>query len=57
MLIALQDYTAGPPLHGSAALLDQRLTEVKARPDVQAAIARHGRVIKVPLSRIYWGMF
>lgn len=57
MLVAAQDYTIVnanvPTLH----LLDQRLQQVVARPAVAAAIARKGRILKLPLSRTYWGMF
>jgi len=57
MLKALQDYTIGPDLPRTRKLLEDRLREVIARPGVQAAIASKGRLMKVPLSRIYWGMF
>jgi hypothetical protein len=57
MLIALQDYSEGAELSPAARILEGRLRQVVSRPDVQAAIAKHGRVMKVPLSRIYWGMF
>lgn len=57
MLVAVQNYTI--PLTGSASalLLDQRLRDVVARPAVAAAIASKGRILKLPLSRTYWGMF
>lgn len=57
VLEAVQDYSIGPDLPPTRKLLEQRLRQVVARPDVGAAIARHGRVMKVPLSRVYWGMF
>ncbi|HUE78967.1 MAG TPA: hypothetical protein VMN38_04995 [Sphingomicrobium sp.] len=57
MLQALQDFTAGPDLPAAKKTLEERLRQAIARPDVQAAIAKHGRVMKVPLSRTYWGMF
>lgn len=57
MLVALQTYTAGPELPASRKGLEERLSQIKARGDVQAAIARHGRVMTLPLSRSYWGLF
>jgi hypothetical protein len=57
MLIALQDYSVGADLPANKKILEARVRQVVARTDVQAAIARHGRVLKVPLSRYYWGMF
>ncbi|MBA3511987.1 hypothetical protein [Sphingomonas sp.] len=56
-LIALQDYSAGPDLPATKRTLETRMREIVLRPDVQAAIAKKGRVMKVPLSRIYWGLF
>ena len=57
MLKAVQNYTLASVLSPSDRILDERLRQVLARPDVQAAINRHGRVIDLPLSKIYWGMF
>ena len=57
MLAAVQDYSGGPEFSPAKKILESRLRQVIARPDVQAAIAKHGRVMKVPLSRTYWGMF
>lgn len=57
MLIALQEYSVGSHLPANKKTLETRLRQVVARPDVQAAIAKHGRVMKLPLSRSYWGMF
>jgi tetratricopeptide (TPR) repeat protein len=57
MLVALQDYTIRGAGSASAQLLNERLERVVARPAVAAAIASKGRILKLPLSRTYWGMF
>jgi tetratricopeptide (TPR) repeat protein len=57
MLVAAQDYTIVNLNVPTLRLLDQRLQQVVARPAVAAAIARKGRILKLPLSRTYWGMF
>lgn len=57
VLKALQDYTVDAELSPSDRILEERLRQVVARADVQAAIARHGRLLKLPLSKTYWGMF
>lgn len=55
MLTALQDYSGGAYAAPNLKELDRRLSVVAARPAVQAAIARTGRILKLPLSRTYWG--
>ena len=57
MLLALQDYSEGPVLPDTKKTLEDRFRQVVTRSGVQAAIAKHGRVMKVPLSRTYWGLF
>lgn len=57
MLKALQNYTIRPELTPPGRLLDDRLRKVVARPEVQAAIAAQGRILDLPLSKSYWGMF
>lgn len=57
MLVALQDYRVQEYRSPARKLVEARLNEVARRADVQAAIARRGRVLKLPLSRIYWGTF
>ncbi len=57
MLVALQNYTIPGTGSASAQLLNERLERVVARPAVAAAIASKGRILKLPLSRTYWGMF
>lgn len=55
-LLALQRYQPAP---GSSlpynAILRERLDRVRARADVQAAIAAAGRIEDVPLQNVYWG--
>ncbi|WP_395444631.1 hypothetical protein [Caulobacter sp. UC70_42] len=49
--------TARPPPSESAyeKTFHARLESVQARPEVQAAVARWGRVLTVPLAGTYWG--
>lgn len=55
-LLALQRYRLPP---GSSLpfniVLLERLEQVRARPDVQAAIEAVGRIEDVPLQIVYWG--
>lgn len=57
MLLAAQDFTLVNPNVPESQVLDQRLRQVVARPAVAAAIASKGRILKLPLSRAYWGMY
>lgn len=57
VLVALQDYELGGYDSPATRRLVDRLHAVRARPAVQAAIARTGRVIRLPLARTYWGEF
>jgi tetratricopeptide (TPR) repeat protein len=52
-LRAIQIYAAdnGAPLDP----IDERLDIVRERPAVRAAAGRVGRILELPLSRIYWG--
>lgn len=55
-LLALQTYRARPtPALPFTVVLRARLEEVKARPDVRAAIEAVSRVEDVPLHAVYWG--
>lgn len=56
-LIAVQDYQAPPNPPAAVKLLQERWDRVLARPEVKAAIDKHGRILKLPLSRAYWGEF
>lgn len=51
-IVAMQDYQPGTT---STEFLYQRLLAVRARPNVQAALARVGRVLQLPLARTYYG--
>ncbi len=56
--VALEAFrTARPPPSESAyeKTFHARLESVQARPEVQAAVARWGRVLTVPLAGTYWG--
>ncbi len=55
-ILALQDYGIGRDAPGIAARYD-RLIALRDRPAVQAALARVGRVLTLPLDRTYWGNF
>lgn len=57
VLVALQDYQLDGGDTATSRLLLERWNKVRARPAVQAAIARFGRVMALPLSRTYWGEF
>lgn len=57
MLVAVQDYTIATTGSAHLRMLNQRLQQVVARPAVASAVASKGRILKLPLSRIYWGMF
>ena len=56
MLMAVQDYTIALNSAHSRTL-DSRLQQIVARPAVATAIASKGRILKLPLSRTYWGMY
>jgi len=55
-ILALQDYTLS---RGNAQQgpLYRRLTALRDRPAVHAALGRVGRVMTLPLARTYWGDF
>ncbi|MEA3054154.1 MAG: hypothetical protein QOG72_3057 [Sphingomonadales bacterium] len=55
LLVQLQDY--GLDDGGRDSAIDRQMAAVKARPAVAAAIARRGRILRLPLSRTYWGDF
>lgn len=55
VLVQLQDYSLDDG--GRDPELDRQMALVRARPAVAAAIARRGRILKLPLSRTYWGDF
>lgn len=57
MLSAMQDYQLNEYPSRSRQLVESRWREVIRRRDVQAALARKGRILAVPLSRIYYGLF
>jgi hypothetical protein len=57
VLMALQDYQPRANASAYAKALEERLAKVRARPAVQAAIAKVGRVIPLPVTRSYWGGF
>jgi hypothetical protein len=54
-LRVLQDYQLGSHASALRRLLEERLETLRKRPAVQAAIARSGRILTLPLSKIYWG--
>lgn len=54
-LAALQDYRLGEFRTEMARLLETRWEALRARPAVQAAIEKAGRILPLPLSKIYWG--
>ncbi|MBX9745854.1 MAG: hypothetical protein K2X34_03065, partial [Hyphomonadaceae bacterium] len=56
-LLALQRYTQPPNVLPHNRALAERLEQVRARADVQAAIAAVGRIEEVPLQSVYWGDF
>jgi hypothetical protein len=55
VLRKVQDYRLGPGLTATQKLIDDRFRAVVARPAVQAAIAKVGRTLSLPLSKTYWG--
>lgn len=57
VLMALQDYSIDTAASARFKIIQNRWAALRARPAVQAAIARIGRVLTVPLSRIYWGEY
>jgi tetratricopeptide (TPR) repeat protein len=54
LIVRLQDYSGGGGM-GPADVVHERLMRVRARPAVSAAISRIGRVMRLPLSRTYYG--
>jgi hypothetical protein len=54
-LLALQNWQKDPSNLPFRNEIYRRLDEIRARPDVQAAIAAVGRVLDLPLIRAYWG--
>ncbi|MFN3388237.1 MAG: hypothetical protein ACK40O_04850 [Allosphingosinicella sp.] len=57
VLAALQDYTVGEHRTEAGRLIAGRLQALRARPAVAAEIAKVGRILPLPLSKIYWGDF
>lgn len=57
MMVAVQDFTIAATRSAHSHMLDERLRQVVGRPDVAAAIASKGRILKLPVSRTYLGMF
>ena len=55
-ILALQDYTLSRGVAQAGERYD-RLTALRERPDVRAALARVGRILTLPLARTYWGTF
>ena len=53
VLVQLQDYSLQEG--GRDPALDRKMALLRQRPAVAAAIARYGRVLKLPLSKVYWG--
>ncbi|GAA4825399.1 hypothetical protein GCM10023232_24220 [Sphingosinicella ginsenosidimutans] len=56
MILALQDYQLARGSAQTGPIYD-RLAALRDRPEVQAALARVGRVLSLPLSRTYWSDF
>lgn len=56
-LVAVQRYRMAGRRSAVAELTQDRWAEVIARPAVQQAIARVGRVLELPLVDAYWGSF
>lgn len=54
-LEAFRTGRAPPKTPAFQAAFEARLTAIRKRPDVQAAVARWGRAITVPLAGTYWG--
>jgi len=55
-LVALQRYQSSPvEALPHDIVLRERMERVRARPDVQAAVAEFGRIEDVPLHAVYWG--
>ncbi|NEX94047.1 hypothetical protein [Caulobacter sp. 17J65-9] len=54
-LAALSQFDPPPVTAPGVKAAAERLAQVRARPDVQAAIAKAGRVERVPLVSVYWG--
>jgi hypothetical protein len=57
VLVALQEYSLDKAASARFKVIQGRWAALRARPAVQAAIAKVGRVLTVPLSRIYWGEY
>jgi tetratricopeptide (TPR) repeat protein len=55
-ILALQDYEIGQPNPPIAPFLE-RLTALRDRPAVRAALDRAGRVLRLPLPRSFWSDF
>ena len=55
MVLSLQNYAHSPEAVTGLSPLFERLQAVRERPDVRAALERVGRLLDLPLSRIYWG--
>jgi len=55
-ILALQDYQRARGIAQTGPIYE-RLAALRARPEVQAALARVGRVLSLPLSRTYWSDF
>ena len=53
---ALQDYALGE-VRGPAGALLQRLSALRERPEVRAALERVGRRLTLPLARTYWAEY
>jgi len=56
-LLALQNWQEDPANLPFRKEVYRRLDVLRARPDVEAAIAAVGRVLDLPLIRAYWGSF
>jgi hypothetical protein len=52
-LLLMQDYRPGGVDAGPAAMLYQRVRAVRSRPAVAAALDRAGRVVRLPVVRIF----
>jgi hypothetical protein len=57
VLVALQEYSLDKAASARFKVIQGRWAALRARPAVQAAIAKVGRVLTLPLSRIYWGEY
>lgn len=56
-VLALQNYRAGGADVGPTTPLYRRLLQLRERPAVRAALDRVGRVLTLPIARIYYGQF